>query len=40
MNLEINRNEDWMKLNLSQVKQYFGKIKLGGGAKSIEKQKE
>ena len=40
MNIETNRNEDWMKLLLSDVKQQFEKIKLGGGKKSIEKQKE
>jgi acetyl-CoA carboxylase carboxyltransferase component len=40
MNLEFNRNEDWMKLLLSETKQHVDKIKLGGGKKSIEKQKE
>jgi 3-methylcrotonyl-CoA carboxylase beta subunit len=40
MNLEQNRNEDWMKLAVSQVKQHFEKIKMGGGKKAIEKQKE
>ena len=40
MNLEFNKNEDAMKMSLSQVRQYFDKIKLGGGLKAIEKQKE
>ncbi|MEP6465860.1 MAG: carboxyl transferase domain-containing protein, partial [Parafilimonas sp.] len=31
---------DWMKLLLSDVKNRFEKIKLGGGKKSIEKQKQ
>ena len=38
--ITINRNEDWMKLLLSDVRQKQEKIKLGGGKKSIEKQKE
>ena len=40
MNLEFNRNEDWMKLKLSETKKHLEKIKLGGGKKAIEKQKE
>ncbi len=40
MNIEQNRNEDWMKMNVSQAKQYFEKIKTGGGKKAIEKQHE
>ena len=40
MNLEQNRNEDWMKMAVSQYKQHFEKIKMGGGKKAIEKQKE
>jgi 3-methylcrotonyl-CoA carboxylase beta subunit len=40
MNLEQNRNEDWMKLKLSETKQHLAKIKLGGGKKSIDKQHE
>ncbi|MES2004248.1 MAG: carboxyl transferase domain-containing protein [Bacteroidota bacterium] len=40
MNVTQNRNEDWMKMALSQTQQYYEKIKLGGGKKSIEKQKE
>lgn len=38
--MAFNRNEDWMKLMLRQVEQHFEKIKLGGGKKSIEKQRE
>jgi 3-methylcrotonyl-CoA carboxylase beta subunit len=40
MNIELNRNEDWMKLQWSQTRQHLDKIKLGGGKKSIEKQHE
>ena len=40
MNLEQNRNEDWMKLALSQTRQYLEQIKLGGGKKAIDKQHE
>ena len=40
MNLEFNRNEDWMKLSISKTKQYIDIIKLGGGKKAIEKQHE
>ena len=40
MNLTQNRNEDWMKLMLSEMKQRMEKIALGGGKKAIEKQKE
>ncbi len=40
MNTAFNRNEDWMKLAVSQSRQYFEKIKLGGGKKAMEKQKE
>lgn len=39
-NIELNRNEDWMKLAVSQTRQLFEKIKLGGGKKAIEKQRE
>ena len=38
MNIEANRNEDWMKLKCSEVKQHFNTIKLGGGKNAIEKQ--
>ncbi len=40
MNIEQNRNEDWMKLLVSQTQQHFNKIKLGGGKKAIDKQHE
>ena len=40
MDIEFNRNEDWMKLLHSEVKQRIEKIKLGGGKKANEKQKE
>jgi acetyl-CoA carboxylase carboxyltransferase component len=40
MNIEFNKNEDEMKLALSQVRQHMEKIKLGGGKKAIEKQRE
>ncbi|MEJ7831103.1 MAG: carboxyl transferase domain-containing protein [Segetibacter sp.] len=40
MNLEFNKNEDSMKLAVSQVSKYIETIKLGGGKKAIEKQKE
>lgn len=40
MNLERNRNEDWMKMKWSETRQMMDKIKLGGGASSIAKQKE
>ena len=38
MNIENNRNEDWMKLLLSDIRQQGEKLKLGGGKKAIEKQ--
>lgn len=40
MNIEQNRNEDAMKLLLSQLRQRFDIITLGGGKKAIEKQRE
>jgi acetyl-CoA carboxylase carboxyltransferase component len=40
MNLEQNRNEDWMKLALSKSLQHLEQIKSGGGRKSMAKQKE
>jgi len=40
MNIEANRKLDWMRLLLSDVKNRYDKIKLGGGKKSIQKQKE
>jgi 3-methylcrotonyl-CoA carboxylase beta subunit len=40
MDLEFNKNEDAMKLSLSQVRRRFEEVKLGGGKKAIEKQRE
>src|SRR6187399_2478426 len=40
MNIEFNRNEDGMKLLLSDMRQRLQKIYEGGGKKAIEKQKE
>jgi 3-methylcrotonyl-CoA carboxylase beta subunit len=38
MNLEFNKNEDAMKMALSQLNNRLDKIAVGGGKKSIEKQ--
>ena len=40
MNIEFNRNEDAMKMLLSDMQKRLEKIYLGGGKKSIEKQKQ
>src|SRR6187397_2324431 len=40
MNIEFNRNEDAMKLLLSDMRQRLDKIYQGGGKKAIEKQRE
>jgi 3-methylcrotonyl-CoA carboxylase beta subunit len=40
MNIEQNKNEDAMKLLLSQLRQRFDVVMLGGGKKAIEKQRE
>ena len=40
MNLDFNRNEDSMKMLLSDMRQRLQKIYEGGGKKAIEKQKE
>src|ERR1700712_1362241 len=40
MDITSNRNEDWMRLSVSEIKQRTEKIKQGGGKKAIEKQKE
>jgi len=40
MNIEFNRNEDAMKMLLSDMRQLLQKIYEGGGKKAIEKQKE
>jgi len=38
MNLELNKNEDKMKLMISEMNQKLNKIKIGGGKEKIEKQ--
>lgn len=38
--LEINRNEDDIKLLISEMRQRLSKIELGGGLKRIQKQHE
>jgi acetyl-CoA carboxylase carboxyltransferase component len=38
MDLNFNKNEDHNKLLVSDLKQRFAKVKLGGGQKSIDKQ--
>ncbi len=38
MDINFNKNEDHNKLLLSDLKQRFAKVKLGGGQKSIDKQ--
>ncbi|HEV8082677.1 MAG TPA: carboxyl transferase domain-containing protein [Chitinophagaceae bacterium] len=40
MNIEFNKNEDAMKMALSNVEKLFGKIEEGGGKKAKQKQKE
>lgn len=40
MSLEIARNEDKMKLAVSELRQRWEKLSLGGGKKSIDKQHE
>jgi acetyl-CoA carboxylase carboxyltransferase component len=40
MNLEFNKNEDAMRLAVSQMKQRHGQIALGGGKKAMDKAKE
>src|ERR1700739_4043948 len=40
MNIELNRKYDWMRLLLSDIKNRYEKIRLGGGKKAIEKQRE
>ena len=37
MDLNFNKNEDHNKLLLSDLKQRFAKVKIGGGLKRIEK---
>ena len=38
--IQFNKNEDQLKLSLSEMKRRLEKIYLGGGKKAIEKQKE
>ena len=40
MNIEFNKNEDAMKMAVSDLKQKLSIINLGGGKKAIEKQRE
>lgn len=40
MNVEFNRNEDVMKLSLTQLQQRLHQVSQGGGKKAIEKQHE
>jgi 3-methylcrotonyl-CoA carboxylase beta subunit len=40
MDLDFNKNEDNMKQALSQLRNRFQKISLGGGVKSVDKQHE
>ena len=40
MNIELNRNDDAMKLTMNEWKQKLEKIMLGGGKKSIDRQHE
>jgi 3-methylcrotonyl-CoA carboxylase beta subunit len=40
MDLEFNKNEDAMKLAVSQMKQRHAQVSLGGGKKAMEKNKE
>jgi acetyl-CoA carboxylase carboxyltransferase component len=40
MNIDFNKNEDAMKLMLSQLKQKIDKIEQGGGKKAVQKQRE
>jgi len=40
MSLEFNKNEDAMKLAVSQMKQRHAQVSLGGGKKAIEKARE
>ena len=40
MNIDFNRNEDAMKMMLSEMRQRLQKIYEGGGKKAIEKQKD
>jgi len=39
MNIDFNKNEDVMKLAMSELRRRFEQVSLGGGKKAIEKQK-
>src|SRR5215210_1370528 len=40
MNIEFDKNEDAMKMAISNLNQHYEKIKWGGGSKAVEKQHE
>jgi acetyl-CoA carboxylase carboxyltransferase component len=40
MDLEFNKNEDGMRMAVSQMKQRHGQVSLGGGKKAIDKARE
>jgi len=40
MNTAANSNGEWMKLKVGETNEHISKIKLGGGKKAIEKQRE
>ncbi len=40
MNLEFNKNEDVMRLSVSQLRQRLNQVALGGGKKAMDKQRE
>ena len=40
MDLEFNKNEDKMRLLISEMNQKFDKISLGGGKSKMKKQHE
>ena len=40
MDLEFNKREDINKLKLSDTKKILSKIKLGGGVKALQKQRD
>jgi acetyl-CoA carboxylase carboxyltransferase component len=40
MNIDFNKNEDVMKMALSQLRTRLDKIALGGGKKAVERQRE
>ena len=40
MNIDFNRNEDVMRIALSNVKKLFATVEEGGGKKAIQKQRE